>query len=173
MLIYLQLIEDHEEKCKFERLYHKYHRLMYAVAKSILKSDQDAEDAVHQAFLYIAENLGRVRDIDSSETKVYLIVITEHKAIDILRDNARLAPAQIEEEIAGVSFAPPSESALDGALAGLPARYREAILLRYAYGYSTKELAKLYKTSPGNVQRLLWRAKKALQEKLEETGDWV
>lgn len=50
MLIYLQMIESEADKSKFEQLYLKYRSLMLRVAMRILHNEQDAEDAVHQAF---------------------------------------------------------------------------------------------------------------------------
>ena len=51
MLIYLQMIESPEDQSKFEEIYLKYKQTMYAVAYDILHNPQDAEDAVHHAFL--------------------------------------------------------------------------------------------------------------------------
>lgn len=53
MLIYLQMIESEADKSKFERLYLRYRGLMFSVAMRLLSNEQDAEDAVHQAFLSI------------------------------------------------------------------------------------------------------------------------
>ena len=57
MMIYLQMIETPEEKSKFEQLYLEYRGLMFHVAYDILHNEHDAEDAVHQAFVKIAENI--------------------------------------------------------------------------------------------------------------------
>ena len=55
MLLYLQMLETPEEKSLFEQIYLEYRGLMYHVAYEILHNDQDAEDAVHQAFVKIVE----------------------------------------------------------------------------------------------------------------------
>ena len=60
MLIYLQMIETPEDQSKFEQIYEKYLGLMYHVALKILENHEDAEDAVHQAFVSIAENLSLI-----------------------------------------------------------------------------------------------------------------
>ena len=54
MIVYLQLIDTAEDRSKFERLYEQYKQLMFYTAFQILKRPQDAEDAVHHAFLSIA-----------------------------------------------------------------------------------------------------------------------
>ena len=60
MIIYLQMIESDEDKSKFEQLYIMYKGLMFHVAMKILKNEFDAEDAVHQAFLSLIENLKKI-----------------------------------------------------------------------------------------------------------------
>ena len=57
MLVYLAMIDSPEDQLKFERIYEKYRYLMLHVAKQILQNHHDAEDAVHQAFISIIENI--------------------------------------------------------------------------------------------------------------------
>ena len=45
------IIDDENDKDKFEELYLKYRQRMYAIAYSILRNLHDAEDAVGHAFL--------------------------------------------------------------------------------------------------------------------------
>ena len=56
MLIYLQIIETDEDKSTFEQIYEAYRGLMFHAAFKVLTHEQDAEDAVHYAFVKIAEN---------------------------------------------------------------------------------------------------------------------
>ena len=79
MLIYLQMIESEEDKSKFEAIYNKYRYLMFSVANRVLNNQYDAEDAVHQAFLSIIDNLNKVREVDCPETRSYVVIITENK----------------------------------------------------------------------------------------------
>lgn len=58
----------------------------------------------------------------------------------------------------------------EDAIAKLNPRYREVILLHYAYGYKTSELADMLDMKQDSVRRLLWRAKEALRKNLEEGG---
>ena len=74
MLIYLQMIETDEDKTKFAQIYEKYRSLMFSVACRVLDNDADAEDAVHQAFVSIIDNLNKIKMVDSVSTKSYLII---------------------------------------------------------------------------------------------------
>lgn len=55
-------------------------------------------------------------------------------------------------------------------MAALPARYRQALLLRFQMGYTTRELAGLFGMTEASAGKLLWRAKQALKGKLEEVS---
>ena len=170
MLIFLQMLHSEAERERFEQLYLEYRQLMYYVAFRILRSREDAEDAVQQAFVSILENLRKNSEIRCPETKAFCVLVTENKAIDILRSRRRLSPAELDEAVHGVETPLPGDGGLADALARLPARYRQALLLRFYMGYDTGELAKLLGMDRGSVQKLLWRAKKALRAELEKEG---
>ena len=46
MLFLMMLIDSEEDRSKFELIYKSYRNLMFYIAKIILGSDADAEDAV-------------------------------------------------------------------------------------------------------------------------------
>ena len=83
LTIYLQMIDSQDEKDKFEELYYKYNKLMFYVAKKTLNRDEDAADAVNDAFLLIAKNFRKIGIIDSKETRNFVAVIARNAAIDI------------------------------------------------------------------------------------------
>lgn len=167
MLIYLQTLETPDEKAKFEALYRTYCGLMVAVAMKLVGNRVDAEDAVHQAFLSILKNMDKISDVDCLKTRSYVVIITEHKSLDLLRSRNKTLPRDFEEEPIGITIPPPGEDALADALARLPARYRDILLLHYHHGYSRKELAQMLELSYVAVQQLLWRAKDALRKQLK------
>lgn len=60
MLIYMALIDESENQSKFEEIYNTYKGLMFYVANKILNNEADSEDAVHNAFITIAENIKKL-----------------------------------------------------------------------------------------------------------------
>lgn len=172
MLIYLQMIETPDDQSKFERIYDKYLGLMYHIALKILENHEDAEDAVHQAFVSIAENIKTIHPAECPETKSYIVITVESKSIDIIRYRKRVTNViEFDETMWGIEI--PNEDMFDMAarIGRLPARYREVLLLRFDNGYSTKEIAKILNLSPSNAEKLIWRAKTALQKLIDEDGD--
>ncbi len=164
MLIYLQMIDVPEEKSKFEELYTLYRGLMFYVANKILHNAEDAEDAVHQAFLSIIKNLNKISEVECKKTRSYVVIIVERKAIDMLRAKSRASETAYEDEIGGIEFPMPGGNGLAEAMSQLPARYREVLFLRYVHGYSSREIADMLDMKTGAVQTLIWRAKNRLKE---------
>lgn len=89
MIVYLQMIEGEENKRQFAALYETYRGLMFYTANNILHNSQDAEDAVHQAFISLAENFSKIKTIECPQTRAFVVIIVERKAIDLLRRRNR------------------------------------------------------------------------------------
>ena len=129
-MLYLQMLPSPSEKDKFEQIYTLYRGLMFYIARRILPGEADAEDAVHQAFVSIIENLKKISEIRCPKTRSYVVIITERKAIDILRSRSRLSPEAFEESTRGVELPVgcyvPAAGGLSGgaAPAVLPRLYR-------------------------------------------------
>ena len=84
MLIYLQMLGSPEEKSILEQIYLEYRGLMYHVAYEILHNEQDAEDAVHHAFVKIAENIKKITDPVCPKTHSYVVTITPFRGLHLL-----------------------------------------------------------------------------------------
>ena len=125
---------------------------------------------MHQAFLALAEHFDALVRLPARELEAYLVVVVERKCIDILRQQARLSGVPLDETAALVVPEPCGDTLAD-AMGRLPPRYREALLLRCAYGYSTRETAALMELSFGAAQKLLYRARNALRTELEKEAD--
>ena len=173
MLVYLAMIEEPAEQAKFEQLYEKYRFLMLHAAKQILQNHHDAEDAVHQAFVSVIENIDKISDVECPKTHSFVVIITERKAIDILRRNSRRSTVELNEEIAGIEMPFNLDNPVATAIAQLPPHYREVLLLRFDNGFTTKEIASMLNITDSGVRKLIARAKRTLQEILEKEGEAV
>lgn len=170
VLVYLAALETEAERDRFQALYERYRGLMFHRAMLLLRNESDAEDAVHQAFLAILEHFEKISSIDCPKTRAYVVIIAESKAVDQLRARKRLASEAELEALPGPEIPLPGGSDLARAMAALPARHRQALLLRFQMGYTTRELAGLFGMTEASAGKLLWRAKQALKGKLEEVS---
>ena len=94
MLIYLQVIDAPEDRDQFITLYETYRGLMFYVANQILQNEQDAEDAVHDAFLSVAEHIKKFSRLERHKTKAFLVTI--HAVLHCGEKRARKPPDRVE-----------------------------------------------------------------------------
>ena len=161
MLIYLTMIEAEEDRHRFLSLYRRYKKLMLYIAHDILHDPHDAEDAVHEAFLRLAEMIEKIHEIDCPETRSLIVMITKSKAVP-LEDWTAAAPPQAEGVERGDGVA--------RAIAALPRRERDVLLLKYDQGYGNSEIGKLLGLRPDHISQIAHRAKEHLRKNLEEMG---
>lgn len=168
MLIYLALIDSPEDKRKFERLYIGYKQTMYYAANRILKNNHSAEDAVHQAFLRIIDHLEKIDENDCHKTKAFLVVITEHIAIDIYRKQKRennLSYDELEIYMTDDRNQPDDcSNEVTLAISQLPINYSTVLRLKFSQGYNDTEIAQLLHINEDNVRKRISRAKKKLSQ---------
>ena len=169
MLVYLAVIEGPGQKAKFETVYHQYKGLMYYVAYRILNNASDAEDAVHDAFVKIAENMEKISDPVCPKTQSYVVTIVENKAIDLYRRKQRRGALSLEET-EGLSVSPRGPLGLAECITKLPPNYRQVILLKYYQGFSCAEIASLLDITLSAAQKLDQRAKEKLRQIAEKEG---
>lgn len=108
LVYYLQMLDTPEEKMRFEQIYLKYRGLMYRVADSILHNRQDAEDAVHNAFLRIIKHFKKFQNTPIEDLAPQVAVIARNEAISLLRKRKGDAPLEDWD-----GFAETSEAAND------------------------------------------------------------
>ena len=162
MLCYFQMIETPEDQTKFEVLYLEYKGLMYHVAFGILNNEQDAEDAVHQAFVKVAENMEKVDEPVSVKTKSYLVTIVENISINVWSFRSRHTEVPVDDNNVGLMVEYRGPDGLALCMSKLSPRYREVLTLKYHHGFDNKEIAKMLGVSYDNVRKLEQRARDRL-----------
>ena len=153
---------------KLEHIYEKYRKQMYFSAFDILKNKDDAEDALHEAFISILRSIDKIKDPDSPKTRAFVLIVAQSRAIDILRKRrpslplTALASVPIQDIQADVA----EKNAVALAIASLPFDSRRILLLRYDMGLSFVEIADITGKSLFAVYKASRRAKQALSKAL-------
>ena len=170
MLIYLTMIEAEGDRHRFLSLYRRYKKLMLYIAHDILHDPHDAEDAVHEAFLRLAEMIEKIHEIDCPETRSLIVMITKSKAIDLYRKKKRRAGMVPLEDWAAA--APPQAEGVERG-DGVARAIADGILKtlrKYDQGYGNSEIGKLLGLRPDHISQIAHRAKEHLRKNLEEMG---
>ncbi len=173
LLFYISLIESDDDKTKFEIVYDEYKNLMFYVANEILGDTKDSEDVVHDAFLKVIKIIDGIHDPRCPQTKNLVVTIVERTAIDLYRKRKRRQIIPLDEETINVPTSFETDyvierSSIARAIAMLPTRYRELLLLKYDSGLSEKEISEVLAMTEANVHKTIQRAKKRLSEALEK-----
>ncbi len=174
MLLYLQLLEEDEDRLKFEQIYLAYRDLMYTTANHALHHKEDSEDVVHQAFLKLLPYVHTIREPVSQSTKRLLMTITEHETVNVFRQRRRLGDL-IDYDAVQIPWNLPDQ-VLEGdpvasCIMELPRSQRHVICLKYDLGRSLREIAEMLDISLCAVQRTDQRAKKKLKDLLKEGNE--
>ena len=169
-MIYMALIDD-EDVPEFEKLYENYKQLLYNLAFSILNNHHDAEDAVQETFIKIADTFTKVLQIPCNELTSYIVIICRNISINKYNKNKRNSEhtIRLNENITASEVFSASESKenLMNAISQLPQDYKDVIFLFDLQGMSAKEAAMLLGISEGNVRIKAFRAREMLRKLLK------
>lgn len=171
-------------RASFEHLVRTHGGRMLAVARRITRDEEDATDAVQDAFLNAFRSIDTFEERSSLETWLHRIVV--NSALMKIRTQQRRPEISIEELLPdydsdGLRLEPETELVsietlleqgetrefVHSAINKLPANYRNLLLLRDIEEYDTRETAELLEITPGAVKTGLHRARAALKSLLD------
>lgn len=155
---------------RFEALYRSSRDDVYAYVSTLLRDPAAAEDVTALAFER-AYRRRRSFDRRRGEERAWLFGIARNAALDELRRRRRIAalvtdPAEVQDgtdEGDGAEVAL-RRTAVQAALAKLPAREREILALKFHAGMSNAELAGVLGISESNAGTLLYRTMEKLRK---------
>lgn len=168
--LYLSIVETETDKGKVEIIYDKYKKLMYYVAYRVTGDKELAEDAVHESFLKIINNIHRIDEPESDRTKSFICVITRNTALNMLRKQSRETPIGLDISRVGTEskYAEVDTlSELASVIMRLPEGQRDVLRLKVEYGMSNREISQILSVSYDTVRARLSRARKLLKEYLK------
>ena len=157
----------------FERLYYLYSGRMKSMARNLLGSRSDAEDAVQDTFLKIQRSIHTFRGQSSLATWSFRILI--NTCYDARRSRMRKKEVAQEEHEDRSAFPEPRAPvahpslrlALERALAQLTRHQRDVFLLYEVEGFRHSEIAAVLDISETASKNTLFQAKKSLRQMLE------
>jgi RNA polymerase sigma factor (sigma-70 family) len=173
-----QLVADfalRRDEDAFAALVRRHGPMVWGVCRSILRHEQDAEDAFQATFLVLARKAPSIRRREA--VAGWLYEVAHHTALQV---QTRAARRRVEERKVSPSSAPTDPSldmtlrdlgrVLHEELRRLPDRYRLPLVLCYLEGRSQKEAAELLGWSPGTFRGRLDRGRERLRRRLAARG---
>ena len=153
----------------FAGLHERYATGIYNLALRVVRHGPDAEDITQDVLIRAFERLPQDREV---LLRPWLYRLTLNRCYDYLRGSAR-RPMPVAMGADLPSPHDPYEQSelqrlLEEAIGDLTRRQRAALLLKDVHGLSLVEVAACLDLTPGSVEVLLARARRAFRAKFEE-----
>jgi RNA polymerase sigma-70 factor (ECF subfamily) len=157
----------------YERLYQLQGARMRNLARNLLGTVSDAEDAVQETFLKVQRSIANFRGQSSFVTWIFRILV--NTCHDVRRSRMRRKEIVAQEREEGATPAEPRapgahptlKLALERAIAQLTHHQRDVFLLYEVEGFRHAEIAELLEISETASKNTLFQAKKSLRQMLE------
>jgi len=176
------------DQSAFELLMRRHNQMLYRTARSILKDDAEAEDAVQEAYLLAYRGVDRFRG--DAKLSTWLVRIVANEAIARFRKQRRSAeviqfdgdstPEHDPEDSMNESKSERPEHAalraqtrrlLEAKIDQLPDAFRTVFVLRAVEEFSVEETAAALDIPEATVRTRFFRAKGLLREALSREID--
>ncbi len=155
-----------------------YYTRVYRYVQSMVHDAVEAEDLTQEAFLRAYKERESLRE--SGALVAWLYRIATHAALDRLRQRARRAPKESDEDVSEIELPDPNNVSLQQGLeqgemsacvqeylADLPDNYRSVILLHDMEELTGSQIAELLELPLATVKMRLHRARQRLQAALK------
>lgn len=165
------------DQTAFGQLVRAYERPVYNLTYRMLGDSAEAEDAAQETFLRAFNKLATYEP--GRKFVNWLLSIASHYCIDVLRRRSRAPQLSLDGPLPPqwlASSAPKPEQIVNKkqereqvrqVLGTLPPDYRAAVVLRYWYGMSYREIATLMETTESAVKSRLHRARRMMAQELQ------
>lgn len=172
----------------FELIMRRYNRLLYRIARGVLRNEADAEDAVQNAYLTAYEKLGQFQG--KGPLSAWLTRITINEALrrlrrtDVAEESISLDDPNQKEEANFMAYLSstvpsPEQSAargelrrlMESAIDTLPEAYRMVFILCGVEEMSIAETAYCLEVKPATVKTRFHRARNILKQNLSSLVD--
>ncbi len=168
-------------------LIRRYDQLLYRTARSILRDDAEAEDALQEGYLLAFRSMERFRH--QAKLSTWLVRIVANAAIGMLRRNTRrrsvldLEDSALLEAQDGKAKGPerPDEALsradtrrlIEAKIDELPQAYRLVFVLRAVQELSVEEISEALEIPQATVRSRFSRARRLLRQALSKELDIV
>ncbi len=163
-------------------LFDRYARLILSVGQRVLRDAPEAEDLVHDVFLFLLNKSDRF-DPTKGSARAWLAKVTYHRALDRRKYLARrcfndTSTTDSCADATGLSSSNITESPelfywqsyLQRAFEDLPKDHRLTLELYFFQGFTINEISQKLKKSPVNIRNYYYRGLERLRDLMAHRG---
>ena len=153
--ICLAMLQNPEDKPRFEEFFNKFYDTIFYVAKKHLKSVEAAEDCAQEVMEHFAKDFHNItQDFDDPRFKAYVKIVARGMSIDMYRKEKKHIDNVVYEDISEFTnlsvdaFEVCDTMLLKEAIDAMPEVLKPPFILKYLYEYSGAEIAASLNISP-------------------------
>lgn len=148
-----------------QALYGRYAGMLYRLAYAVLRTQQDAEDAVAEVFVKWITKHPVFRDAEHE--RAWFVRVCVNQCRDFQRRRKIRVYTPLEQVSEALADIPPDTAGVLEDVLALPEKYKMVILLYYFEDFSVGEIAASLGTSVSAVKMRLSRARQLLRRNME------
>lgn len=170
-MTFMALIDDADDRDIFQMLWDKYERMLMAMAYGILGEYSLAEDAVSETFFKISKSFQKIHNFELSKIAAYAVIIIRNTCYDILASEQKYHKAAMhrQDDRAYEYDDPVSDTLiLEASVEKLPDIYKDAVMLRYYYGFDINDISKQLGLTCSGVRFRIETALGLLRKELDD-----
>jgi RNA polymerase sigma-70 factor (ECF subfamily) len=145
-------------------LYERHSRAVYAVARSVLRSSQEAEDLTHDVFLEAWRRSDEYSE-ERGTVRAWLSMRTRSRALDRLKSAGHSLRAAVEQSPRATPTSLVERYRLRERLSKMPDTLQQVLILGYFEGLTTSEMAERLGVPLGTVKSRTRLALEALRKR--------
>jgi RNA polymerase sigma-70 factor (ECF subfamily) len=162
----------------FGEIYRRYHVVVYRFARMMAGSTTVAEDVTQEAFVALMRDLGRYEPRRAG-LATYLYGVARNLTRRRLRRERRFVRLSTVDGDEPLAQGDPSDALVESqertrlrrAIAALPSRYREVVVLCALHGLTYAEAAAIVGVPVGTIRSRLSRGRRAIADRLRAEDD--
>ena len=170
--LYLAILEEDEDKRRFEELYQKYRGYMCKIALTVADNEVAAMDSVQDAFIAIAKNIDRIpnNDYDCERRYIRKIILSKLSNTKRAADKIVKTDELREEIISDVDYGDIDDGTMEvvNILKTLPNTYIDTLTFYYIDEMKHHDIAALLGISPFTVYSRINRGTAMMKRRIKD-----
>lgn len=173
--ICLALLQNPEDKSRFEEFYNEFYDTVYFIAKGHLKTHEAAEDCAQEIMIRFAKDFHNIKqDFYDKKFRGYVRVVAKGISIDMYRKNKKHLEHVVDADLTDFyslsvdEFEVCDDMLLKQAVDAMPESYKYVFHLKYFYELSGAQIAQKTGISETSVRRKCMLGMKFVKNYIKE-----
>lgn len=181
MLLFVEVLENADDRELIENLYKKYKPWLVSRAHRIVDNIDTCDDLAHDCFVNMINHIDTLRNLTEAKQKAYLAVSIDHITLNYAKRASKISVMK-NPDAADLEFLPDAGSvenyiekkldfeAILKNFPNIPKRDRDILIMKFSLELKNDEISKILGIKKSCVRMTIKRSIAKLQREIEERG---